>query len=133
LDMRTALAQENLSMEPLAGLAEVQMIVNGADSATAHTNRILEFLNKGGSLDGIDQPFRIYATCAKILLENKDPHGEAFLLNAHALLLEKASKIKDKQSQASFLSNVPCHLQLAELVQRITRKEKLPDPPPQRQ
>lgn len=123
LNIRIDLGQENLSMESLAGLAEVQRITKGAHSAAPQVTEILKFLENGGSLDGIDQPFRIYIVCAKVLLENDRSAGEKLILKAYTLLQKSASKIKDEEARKSYLTNVPCHRDLTDLYLGISHKE----------
>jgi hypothetical protein len=66
-------------------------------------------------------------------LEQSDRKGKEFTRNAYELLKEKASKIKDPNYRASFLSNIPCHRELADLYQRVNQPDTLPDSSPQTQ
>lgn len=122
LTIRETLNQESQSMEPLAGLAEVALRSSGANSALPLVSQITTFLENGGTLDGIDQPFRIYNTCAKVLSEKDPPTGEQFIRRAYAILQEKAGKIQDEHSRESFRSNVPCHRELTNLFIHISEQ-----------
>jgi hypothetical protein len=65
----------------------------------------LEFLEHG-SLDGTEEPLRIYLTCYRGLKSNQDPRDEEILDTAHALLQERAAKIDDEKLRRSFLEDV---------------------------
>lgn len=125
--IRHELDQVPLSMEPLAGLAEITSRTEGADAALPQVEKISAYLKSGGTLDGIDQPFRIYAICARVLMESPPPAGEKFVQQAYTLLQEKATKIQDAPSRESFLSNVPSHRAITDLYHKISSlKERHP-------
>lgn len=115
LDLRNELGQQNFAIEPLAGLAEVAHRTKGPEAASEMVLQILEFLDAGGTLDGIDQPFRIYTTCARVLLEVGHPRAQDFIREAYTLLQNQAAKIKDTKYRESFLMNVPFHDEIIRL------------------
>ena len=118
LSLREELGQENLAMEPLAGLAEVIRRTAGAQQAMAQVDRILAYLEANGSLAGIDQPFRVYSTCGRIMEEVDHPETRRFIQNAYDTLQKQAANIKDPKWRDSFLNNVACHQEMIRLYQR---------------
>jgi hypothetical protein len=76
-----------------------------------------------GSVDGTDEPLRIYLTCYRILKANADPRAEEVLAEAHNLLQERAAKITDKELRRSFLENVAAHRELVSELQAAGRDE----------
>jgi hypothetical protein len=65
-----------------------------------------------GTLEGADEPFRIYLTCYRVLCAAGDPRAAAVLDTALARLLEQAERINDMDARRSFLDNVPAHREL---------------------
>jgi hypothetical protein len=78
---------------------------------------ILGFLEEN-SLDGTDEPFRVYLTCYRVLQATGDPRAEEILDRAHRLLRERASRIGDESLWRSFLENVAAH---GEIVREWTK------------
>jgi citrate synthase len=103
--------QPHLVTDPLAGLARVAMAQGDLAQAQAHIEEIVAHL-ESGSLDGTDEPFRIYLTCHRVLRANGDPRAEALLDTARRLLQEDAAKIGDEGLRRSFLENVAAHRQI---------------------
>jgi hypothetical protein len=81
-------------MEPLAGLARVSLLQGELDRAQAWVEDILEHL-KTQSLDGAEDPFRVYLTCYHVLKATGEARAEVILTTAHDLLQERAAKIDD--------------------------------------
>jgi predicted ATPase/class 3 adenylate cyclase len=125
----TELKQENLSMEPLAGLAAVDLAGGDRSSALTHVEEILSHLdtylgsgfkklNNVGEvivgdetgaipgLEGTSDPMWIYLTCYKALKTVQDQRSEVILREAQKLIEEQALKIEDSDLHYSFLSNV---------------------------
>ncbi|MBN1660743.1 MAG: tetratricopeptide repeat protein [Anaerolineae bacterium] len=100
-----------LIVEPLAGLAHMAFSQGDLIQAGAHVEEILGCL-EAGTLYGIDEPFRVYLTCYQILQAAQDPRAWDILNTAHALLQERAAKIKDEALRHSFLENVSAHREL---------------------
>ena len=121
LDIRNELGQQNLAIEPLAGIAEIEYHTQNLSSALEIVEDIIDYLDGGGTLDGIDQPYRIYATSARILLDAHHPRAESFIQEAYTMLQTQAEKIKDEQSRDSFLSNVPFHGEIIRLYDQLDK------------
>ncbi len=123
------IGQENLSMEPLAGLSAVQLASEDRISALTHVEKILNHLDEyqatefkkldgaGGTstgseagavpgLEGTSDPMWIYLTCYKALLANNDLRAQDILSEAQKLLQDQVLKIEDPDLHYSFLNNV---------------------------
>jgi hypothetical protein len=94
-------------MEPQAGLLETAMQITDMTAAAQEADRILEYFESGGSLDGTDEPLRVYHTCYLYLRNQKDPRAAQLLQNARQLLDAQVSKFSDPQVRASFIENFP--------------------------
>ena len=111
LDLRRGLGQAHLATEALAGLARVALAQDDPEQALAHVEEILSFL-KGNTLDGTDEPLRVYLTCYRVLHTNQDPRAQVLLTTAHSLLQQHAAKIEDEALRRSFLENVPANREI---------------------
>lgn len=113
-----AMNQQMSMMEIEAGLARVAMAKNEPTEALAHVNKIVAYLDAGHSLEGAEQPFRIYLTCYDVLVQEYDPKAEELLARAHTLLQQYAARITDPARKLSYLTNIPAHRELIELFQQ---------------
>ena len=105
--IRNELGQPALSMEPIAGLVEAGLQMNDLNAASQAAEKILAYLDSGGSLDGIEEPLRVYYACYQFLAQQKDPRAEQVLQIANQLLETQVSKFKDEQSRILFVENFP--------------------------
>jgi histidinol phosphatase-like enzyme len=115
--LRYELGQHNLAIESQAGLARVSLAQDDLTQAQTQVENILSYLEIN-TLDGTEDPFRVYLTCYQVLKANQDPRAPAILDSAHGLLQERAAKIADQELRRSFLENVAAH---REIVQEFAR------------
>jgi tetratricopeptide (TPR) repeat protein len=111
LTLRRELAQAHLEMESLSDLARASLAQNELAQAQTHVEEILGFL-EDNTLDGTDEPFRVYLTCYRVLHANQDPRAQVLLTTAHGLLQDQAAKIEDEGMRRSFLENVLTHREI---------------------
>jgi hypothetical protein len=109
--LRREFGQSHMAMEPLAGLARVSLAQNDLAQAQTHVEEILGFL-EDNTLDGTEEPFRVYLTCYRVLHANQDARAQVLLTSAHSLLQEQAAKIEDEALRRSFLENVAAHREI---------------------
>jgi len=114
LALRRQLGQSHLAPEPLAGLARVALAQGDQAQALAHVEEIVRYLETHPTLDGTEEPFRVYLTCYRVLRANHDPRAGDILDTAHRLLQERAAKIEDEELRRSFLENVAAHRETVE-------------------
>jgi len=119
LDIRRELSDINVSMETLAGLASVYLTQGKLAQALSHVDEILSHL-ENNTLDGAEEPFRVYLTCYRVLQDNRDPRAAAILDTAHCLLQERAAKISEEELRRSFLENVAAHREIVKAYQSLT-------------
>jgi tetratricopeptide (TPR) repeat protein len=112
LDLRREMGHRHLVSEPLAGMARVALALDDPAAALVYVEEILSHLETR-SVDGTDEPLRIYLTCYRVLRANGDPRADEVLETAHCLLQERAAKIEDEEVRRSFLENVAAHRELA--------------------
>ena len=111
LALREELGQSSLAMDALAGLAHVSLIQGDLDQAHARVEEVLRY-KESNTLDGAEDPFRIYLTCYHVLRAVHDPRARIILEKAHHLLQEEAAKIADEEMRRSFLENVAVHREI---------------------
>jgi tetratricopeptide (TPR) repeat protein len=109
--LRRESGEHHRAIESLAGLARVSMAQENPAEALSHVEEVLDFLNRS-SLDGTDEPFRIYLTCYEALKANDDDRAQDVLLTAKRLLDERVRNIGEPDLRRSFIERVPAHRRL---------------------
>jgi class 3 adenylate cyclase/tetratricopeptide (TPR) repeat protein len=112
LSIRQELAQPELACEPVAGLARVALQRGDLSMALQHIDAILPHLERGGSLQGTDQPLRVNLICYQVLQQFGDPRASHLLETAYRILQERAAKIPDKPTRQAFLNNIEYHREI---------------------
>ena len=110
-DLWRELGHLSPAMDTLAGLARVSLAQGDPSQAQAQVGEILSYLETN-SLEGTDEPFRVYLTCYRVLKANQDPRAQEILTTAYNLLQEHAGNTTDGEMRRSFLENVPAHREL---------------------
>jgi tetratricopeptide (TPR) repeat protein len=107
LDLRRGVGHEPLTMETLAGLVRLAWAQGDHDQAQAHAETIVQYLEGGGSLNGAEEPLRIYLACYHVLHAAGDARAASLLETAHSQLQERAARIADPGQRRIFLQEVP--------------------------
>jgi tetratricopeptide (TPR) repeat protein len=107
IEIRNELRQPSLSMEPLAGLLEAARIQNDDEQASMTVEKILAHFDGGGTLEGTDEPLRVYHICYQYLSEQEDPRAQPLLQNAKQLLGTQVSKFSDEETRKRFIESFP--------------------------
>ena len=81
------------------------------EQARTRVEEILGHLETG-TVDGVDEPFRIYLTCYRVLRAVEDLRAQGILRTAYSLLQDQASKIGDEQERLSFLESTATHREI---------------------
>jgi class 3 adenylate cyclase/tetratricopeptide (TPR) repeat protein len=122
LNLRRELGQHSLAAETLAGLARVSLAQGELSQAQAQAEEILRHLETN-TLDGTEEPLRIYLTCYRVLCDNQDARARDILNAAHSLLQERAARIYDDELRRSFLENVAAHREVVAAYQAMQAAE----------
>ncbi|HEX5807196.1 MAG TPA: tetratricopeptide repeat protein, partial [Anaerolineales bacterium] len=107
LRIREDLHQPSLSMEPLAGLVETYLRADDLASAAGEAERILGFLDGGGTLEGTDEPLRVYYLCHRFLQRTGDSRAKRILENAGGLLEARVSRMEDENTRQRYIESTP--------------------------
>ena len=106
-DLLHELGMPHLATEPLAGLARVALANHDVAAALAHVESILAHLDRGGTLDGVDEPLHVRLTCHRVLHAAGDLRAAAVLDSAHHTLQQQAARLPDEAARKLLLENVP--------------------------
>jgi len=121
LTLRKELVQPYRATEALAGLARASLAQGNRAQAQLHIEEILSYLETG-TLDGTDEPARVYLTCFRVLRANGDPRADDILEEGYQFLQKRAAKISDEEERRSFLESIAAHREIASeyaLVRRV--------------
>jgi hypothetical protein len=99
-------------MESRAGSARAALAQGHLAQAQADIAAILAHLDAGNSLDGTDEPLRIYLTCYQVLQVSEDERAEGILVAAYQALQHRAARLADERTRHVFLEGVPWHREI---------------------
>jgi class 3 adenylate cyclase/predicted ATPase len=114
LKMRKDQNQAALEKEPLAGLIRVALARGDRSTAARYADEVASYLSAGGTLDGTEEPLRIYLACYNALAAEQDPRCGEILKSACGILNAQASKISVLSSRRRFIDNVSWRRELME-------------------
>jgi tetratricopeptide (TPR) repeat protein len=100
------------AVESLAGLARVSLALRKPAEALSYVEEILDYLDVN-TVDGTDEPFRVYLTCYGVLKANDDDRAQDILVTARKLFDARVRSIGDPKLRRSFVERVPAHRKLA--------------------
>jgi predicted ATPase/class 3 adenylate cyclase len=123
LDTHYFQQHQSLAMEPLAGLAQVELENGTLAGALSHAEKILAHLTEGSTLEGTEEPLRIYLIVYQVLTANNDPRANQILENAYSLLQDQVSKIQEQIFQKMFIQNVPWRREIEKLWKQNQEKK----------
>jgi len=90
--------------------------------AAHNAENILAHLANGGTLNGTDEPLRVYYQCFRLLEKIQDPRSTQVLRSASDMLESQLSKLKDEHSRKMYVENVPWRLALANAASKLSRR-----------
>ena len=76
----------------------------------SETEKIISYLEAGGTLEGTEEPLRVYYACYLALANAHDPRSHTVLSAAVQLLEAQVSKLSDEGSRQMYVENVPWRL-----------------------
>lgn len=114
LEVRLDLGEQNLAAETKSYLALVALGRGDRAQAKVYADQVLVYL-EGQSLEGVQDVFRAYLNCYRVLRALDDPRAPDLLAETYAVLQEQACKISDSDSRRAFLENVAVHREILRL------------------
>jgi DNA-binding SARP family transcriptional activator/predicted ATPase len=111
LTLNRKLNYAHLEVEAMAGLARVALAEGDHGRAAAYVDTILDHL-RTSTLDGAEEPARVFLTCFLVLRATHDPRAPAVLDAGCRLLQARATSIVDADRRQMFFENIPAHREL---------------------
>jgi class 3 adenylate cyclase/tetratricopeptide (TPR) repeat protein len=115
LVLRHELAQPALATEPQAGLARICSARGDLAQARLHIDEVLAQMEEDGTLEGTDEPLRVYLNCCLVLNALGDRRATAVLRTAHDMLKTRANGISDPSARQAFLQNISYNREILSL------------------
>ena len=112
LALRIELRTAHLTVEPVAGLAQLLLCRSETTTALEHIEPLLERLIENPQLEGTRQPFAIYLTCYDVLTAVGDARAPDILGSARRLLRARVDQLRDPADRRRYLEGVPAHRRL---------------------
>ncbi|MEM7124917.1 MAG: tetratricopeptide repeat protein [Chloroflexota bacterium] len=106
--LRQSLGQVNLAIEPLAGMVRINHLRGEVAEAQRYMELITSHL-RSHSLDGTDDPIRIFYSCYQFLKEIQAPTALHYLAEGYQLLQSRAAHITDPSIRSMYFDQVPSH------------------------
>ncbi len=122
VNIRAELNQPNLRLEALAGLAQANFSAGSLGVASQFVNEIWEAFEAGISLDGAEEPLRVYYDCFNILQASQDDRAEQFLKLGYKALLESTAGILDENTRRMVVENVPWRRAIKEFGENLANR-----------
>ena len=105
--LRTQLGLPILVFEAQAGLVQVALENGDLAFASENAEMIVSHLMSGGTLEGAEEPLRIYLSCYQTLAKTQDPRTNTILKMAAAQLESQIARIQDENARRRYVENVP--------------------------
>ncbi len=106
-EIRLELGQPNLRLEPLTGLVQTCLEQANLPDAIRIVNEILSALDSGMTLDGTEEPLRVYYYCYAALAAAGDDRAGRILQAGVGALEEGIKGIDDEKTRRMVVENVP--------------------------
>ncbi|HLF90663.1 MAG TPA: tetratricopeptide repeat protein, partial [Anaerolineales bacterium] len=115
LALHRELGQFQYKAEELAGLADVAFVRENVPQALKYVREIMLILSRNPSLEGSEEPLRVYLTCYHVLNAAGDLQANQILQNAYQLLTSRKERILDTEMRRKFIENNPWHMEVLTL------------------
>lgn len=119
IKVREELNQKSMAIEPAAGLIQVGLEMDDMSVVKKEAEHIIQYLEKNGTLEGTEEPLRIYLACYRAMQKLDDPRSITILKEAVQLLESQVARLPDEEARQMFIQNVPCRRAIYEAWQNI--------------
>lgn len=129
LALRSELGEVVRSQVPRAGLIELALSEGNLPIARGHADAVLAFLETQ-TLDGAEEPFRIYWAVYRALQAEEDSRASMILAQAHARLQSQAAVLPDEDTRRIFLEAVASHRAISAAAAALAPASTAEETPP---
>jgi predicted ATPase len=105
-NLRRELGQQALGIEAISGLIRVSLEMNDLALSSQLVEEVILYFLEGGTLEGTEEPLKVYLACYLVLERIGDPRAFDILQTAMQLLQAQVSKISE-ESRRSYIGNIP--------------------------
>jgi predicted ATPase/class 3 adenylate cyclase len=116
IEIRTEANAPALIVESRAGLVNAYTELGDPALAGKEAESVLQYIEKDLSLEGVEEPLRVYLSIFINLEKTKDPRASRVLQNAKQLLNAQVSKLRSQEARQMFVENVPWRRALQRLI-----------------
>jgi diguanylate cyclase (GGDEF)-like protein len=120
LDLHLEAERDDLSLDPLAGLAEAALCENDLEQAVLLAERIMSYRDGNFLEDHTEDLFRLYLTCYQIFEAAGDERALPVLEQGRKLFQQQANLIPDAALREMFRENIPSHKTMSLLDETIS-------------
>ncbi|OQY31368.1 MAG: hypothetical protein B6243_08580, partial [Anaerolineaceae bacterium 4572_5.2] len=94
-------------VETRAGLVQAYAALDNQLLAEKEAEAVIQYIEEDETLEGAEEPLRIYLFIYKWLEKRKDPRAPILLQKAKELMNTQVLKLNSKEAQQQFIENVP--------------------------
>ena len=117
IQIRAAANAAVLVAEARAGLVNVHLETGDQAAAQREAEHILQYLQDNPSLEGAEEPLRIFLAVYHVLNKTKDPRAAVVLRDAIQLLDTQVSKLRSQDARRMYVENVPWRREVKNLAE----------------
>ena len=114
LVLRQKMGLAYLAIETQTALVRLMLAQNKKAEAQTLVQEVINYLTDG-SIDGTEEPVRIYLTCYQALRTSNKAAAQKHLASALQLLQEQVEQLDDPAFRQAVLQNIPAHKELLAL------------------
>jgi tetratricopeptide (TPR) repeat protein len=115
VEIRTEINAPILAMEARSGLCEAFLKSGDPLSAQSEAAQLANYIEENKSLEGMEEPLRVFLSVINVFDENKDPRSQVVLQYAVQLLETQVSKLNHEETRRKFVEDVPWRRQIRRL------------------
>jgi tetratricopeptide (TPR) repeat protein len=115
VEIRTQIDASILAMEARSGLCDAYLGSGDLASAQSEAVQLVRYIEENKTLEGMEEPLRVFLSVINILDKAKDPRALVVLQYASQLLEAQVSKLRSEESRRVFVENVPWRSAIWEL------------------
>jgi predicted ATPase/class 3 adenylate cyclase len=107
IEIRIQVDSPVLVMESRAGLCETYFKLGNLEAAKDEAMQLMEYIEENKTLEGMEEPLRVFLSVFNVLDGIKDPRSQVVLQYASQLLEARVSNLSSEESRRMFVENVP--------------------------
>jgi predicted ATPase/class 3 adenylate cyclase len=107
IEVRIQVGAPVLTMESRSGLCETYLRSGNLEAAKNEVGEIADYIEENKTLEGMEEPHRVFLSVINVFDEIKDPRFKVVLQYAVQLLETQVSKLNSEEARRKFVENVP--------------------------